>query len=154
MNLETLKKLQTDLEATTKPNLDLNADIAFTTGHYDFLKRGFKDCAIEKGRLKRGDYGDYVEVVLKNAKGGSVVYTERLPRYTISADEVLALAKRVLPSEARLGLVEQPDASWQVVVIWIAPAEYDAVYADGPTATIALLIAIVGALILIQEKSK
>jgi len=75
------------------PDREVDAEIAFATGHFDYkLKYGFENCRIERGQNRTNDW---VEVFVKDK--GTLIYSEPYPHVTASVDAAIALAERVLP---------------------------------------------------------
>lgn len=66
--------------------------------------------------------------------------------FTDSIDAALALAERVLDDAFRLGLIQQPDGSWEAATLWTDEAEDRRVeYGAAPTPALAICAALLRA---------
>lgn len=83
------------LTKATGPDRELDALIAFGTGAFDYkLSGGLEHCRIERGERITNDE---VDVVVRNERGGGLIYAARYERYTASLDASIALVERMLP---------------------------------------------------------
>lgn len=72
---------------------ELDCEVAFSTDRFDFKLMGLDGCKIERGVRK----DDYTEVIVRNPRGGGVIYAERYPIYTSSIDAAVAFVGEMLP---------------------------------------------------------
>lgn len=70
-----------------------------------------------------------------------------IPSLTTSLDAALALAERVLGRAFRLGLIQQPDGTWEAATLWSDEEQddRDVAFGHAPTPALALCIAILRA---------
>jgi hypothetical protein len=71
---------------------------------------------------------------------------------TSSLDAAIALVERVLPGTARIGLVQNPDKTWNATILWVEPDDSECPQESGRSAPLALLEALLSALLIAQQE--
>lgn len=72
---------------------------------------------------------------------GRLAVEQSAPEYSRSIDAALTLARSILPPTKRIGLVEQPDQTWEAAILCVEPDEGPCLDSVAPTAALSLVIA-------------